>query len=123
MESKPATITEGKLEFCANTDIQPWINKAINIGNTLHDLFKTEYSRIIKCNFDFENSTIIESNIGDHTSLHMQETFPKLLLIVHTPHENETIHNFLIEVNIILNSLTVYKFDMRWVDGDIPRLE
>ena len=123
METKPATITEGKLAFCANVDIKPWIDKAVNIGNHLHEVFKTEYSKMIRCNFNFENSTLIDANIGDHTSLHMQETFPKLLFIVHTPHENESVHNFLIEVNIILNSLCVYKFDMRWVDDNNPRLE
>ena len=101
-------ISEGKLLFCAGVDIKASIDKAQRIAINLYEMFKDDKDKIIQTNFSFESSIPVGCNYVP------KQIFPKFTFFIITDSGIKDDSDFVIEVNIILDKLTCYKFDMRW---------
>ena len=119
-------ISKGELVFCSGVSINHLIEQAIKFGKDFHEMFKDYEDQTINLTMNFENSTSFTANIGVNPVIDSNAKLYFHILtggktVEHVKEVNSILSRkieersiFVIEVNIILNGLTCYKFKMRW---------
>ena len=104
-------ISEGEIKLCAGVNIDGYIAEAKEIATSLYELFKKKKDMNITSSFTFENAASINGNYGSY-----EKNFKYAARYIFHILTSSVIGSgdFVIEVNINLDRISCYKFNMRW---------